>query len=601
MRKIDFPVFFKKSLPLVYTSAFLLTLLIGFIGYSTSKKIQRVMINQFNQQQLILARKISDLIQNQMAYLETTLLELKKIGESKNLQVLIRTDGLLSQYRNLLSGDVLAILIVDWDGKPLAQNRLPGWNPRQIPLPSPSSFSMYQETRSFSNRIWVGNTFFLEDKWVLPIGVPLERKEFGQDRIGGAIFFILDAIHMAQKATQGVVSGKTGYAWIINRKGIFLDHYEKDFIGQSIFLVRKAKFPQMSFKKIDDLTRDKLLQKKEGTSTYVSGWHRSRRARTEKLIAFTPIPFYETPDGSRHQTPIKASEFWSVAVVAPTAEISGLVWSLNFQQILLIVIFQFCIILGTGLWVVISNRWSHYLTIEIEKKTRQLKRSHEKLIQTERLAAVGSMASHVSHEIKNPLIAIGGMAHQLKRSPLLGEKEKEKLELITAEINRLEKLLLEVRDFTRPITPQKVKAQINTILDDIIGLFGPVLTEQHIQVKRSLNTNLPNGFFDPGQIKQVFLNLIKNAVEAMPEGGTLTLQTDLTQQGILIKISDTGSGIDPQIREQLFRPFVSSKKKGTGLGLAVSYKLVQDHNGDIQVDSSGQGTTMTVILPLEES
>jgi signal transduction histidine kinase len=211
------------------------------------------------------------------------------------------------------------------------------------------------------------------------------------------------------------------------------------------------------------------------------------------------------------------------------------------------------------------------------------------------------MASHVSHEIKNPLIAIGGLAQQLKRSPHLDEKERDKLELITTEVSRLEKMLLEVRDFTRPTTPNKVKSDINQVFRELIQLSGPVLQEHGIQIQASLDDSLPAFSFDPGQIKQVFVNLIKNAAEAMPDGGTLSILTSKEGPGVTIQIADTGTGIDAKVKENLFRPFMTTKKKGTGLGLAVSYKLIQDHNGDIHLESEmNYGTTVIIRLPLEE-
>ena len=109
---------------------------------------------------------------------------------------------------------------------------------------------------------------------------------------------------IARKATFGVVSGSTGYAWIINPEGILLDHYETDFVGRSIFEVRKARNPKLSYQAIDDLTRGELLKKKEGTAQYISGWHRSRVTRTQKLIAYTPIPFYETPERTGRPQPL---------------------------------------------------------------------------------------------------------------------------------------------------------------------------------------------------------------------------------------------------------------------------------------------------------
>jgi two-component system, NtrC family, sensor histidine kinase HydH len=221
------------------------------------------------------------------------------------------------------------------------------------------------------------------------------------------------------------------------------------------------------------------------------------------------------------------------------------------------------------------------------------------LIHSERLAAVGTMASHVSHEIKNPLIAIGGLAQQLKRSPNLGEKEKGKLDLITGEVMRLENILIEVKDFTRPTVPHKIKAQINHVIEEVIQLFNPQFTQKKVEVKTSLAQDLPEFDFDPEQIKQVLLNLIKNASEAMPEGGTIRVATTSEEDQVFVEVSDTGTGIPPQSINELFRPFFTTKKGGTGLGLAVSYKLIQDHNGDIKIKSEpDQGTVVTIQIPL---
>jgi signal transduction histidine kinase len=239
------------------------------------------------------------------------------------------------------------------------------------------------------------------------------------------------------------------------------------------------------------------------------------------------------------------------------------------------------------------------LAIEVDRKTEELKKSQEKLIHSERLAAVGSMASHVSHEIKNPLMAIGGLAQQLKRSANLGDREKEKLDLITKEVSRLENMLIEVRDFTRPTTPRKIKGAINPLIQEVLALMKPVFTDQKIEIQFYLDPHLPEFEFDPEQWKQVLLNLIKNAAEAMTAGGRLSVKTYLLALKVFIEISDTGKGISPEHLTNLFRPFFTTKKKGTGLGLAVSYKIIHDHNGDIQVTSEvNQGTRVVVQLPL---
>jgi two-component system, NtrC family, sensor histidine kinase HydH len=600
MKTATFAALLKKSLPLLYVLAVALTILIGWVGYSTSRQIQETITRQFNQQQLTLARKISNHIQNQIAYLQSTLLGLREIRDLID-PAASGERNVFWNYRQILAGDVLSLMILDRQGRPVLKAQDPSWNPGEIPLPSPASLSAYLPSALTPNRVWVGRTFSLAGKWVLPLMAPFGPKGPSAPEVGGAVVLILDAIHIAGKATAGVVSGTTGYAWVITSQGILLDHYESTFVGRSIFEVRKARNPNISYRDIDDLTRRDLLQRKEGTSRYTSGWHRNKVTLTEKLIAYTAIPFYETPDRDLRSRPLPADEFWSVALVAPIEEVSGLIRSLNYQQFLLIGIFQMLIIVGTGMFVFISNRWSRYLAIEVDRKTEELKKSQEKLVHSERLAAVGSMASHVSHEIKNPLIAIGGMAHQLKRSPNLTDKEKDKLDLVINEIGRLENMLLEVRDFTRPTTPRKIRTSLHRLIKEITELLSDLTREQQIEVLTDLDPRVTEFSFDPDQMKQVLLNLIKNALEAMPEGGRLSVTTRREDDQAVVEISDTGQGFEKDHQTDLFRPFYTTKKKGTGLGLAVSYKIVQDHNGDIRVDSqTGRGTRVVVLLPITD-
>ena len=599
MRNIPFPSLLKKLLPLVYVGALALTVLIAYVGYSTSRQAQEIITSQFNHQQLILARKISDHIQNQISHLQQSLLAVRETWPADPRASRQASAEILGQHRQLLSGEVLSLMVLNGQGQPVWRLQDPSWTPKEVPLPELKTLGPFLPNPLSPNRVWVGRTFSLAGKWVLPLMVPLAGQTDRETGVQGAVVFILDAIQIAKKATFGVVSGSTGYAWVINPQGILLDHFENEFVGRSIFEVRKARNPQLSYKMIDDLTRRELLQKKEGTAQYLSGWHRGKLAPTEKLIAYTPIPFYETPERRGRPQPLLAEEFWSVALVAPIEEVSGLIRSLNIRQFLLIGIFQLLIIFGTGMLVFISSRWSDSLTIEVDRKTEELKKSQEKLIHSERLAAVGSMASHVSHEIKNPLIAIGGLAQQLKRSANLGDREKEKLDLITKEVSRLENMLIEVRDFTRPTTPRKIKGAVNPLIREVLDLMKPVFTDQKIEIQVDLDPRLPEFEFDPEQLKQVLLNLIKNAAEAMTAGGRLSVKTYPLKPNVFIEISDTGKGINPENLGNLFRPFFTTKKKGTGLGLAVSYKIIQDHNGDIQVASEvNQGTRMVVQLPL---
>jgi two-component system, NtrC family, sensor histidine kinase HydH len=600
MKDIPFPILLKKLLPLVYVAALALTFLIAYLGYSTSRQAQEIITSQFNQQQLILARKISDHIQNQISHLQKSLLAVRETWQVNKKTFEQASAEILLQYQQLLSGDILSLLVLNSQGRPVWRIQDPSWSPKEIPLPELNTLEPFLPNPLSPNRVWIGRTFSLAGKWVLPLMVPLSDPKGQETRVQGAIVFVLDAVRIVKKATFGVVSGSTGYAWVINPQGILFDHIEDEFVGRSLFDVRKARNVELSYKIIDDLTLRELLLRKEGMGKYVSGWHRNKLTKTVKLIAYTPIPFYETPERKGRPQPLLAEEFWSVALVAPIEEVSGLIRSLNIRQFLLFGIFQLLIIFGTGMLVYIASRWSGTLAIEVDRKTEELKKSQERLIHSERLAAVGSMASHVSHEIKNPLIAVGGLAQQLKRSANLGDREKEKLDLITREVSRLENMLIEVRDFTRPTVPRKIKGAVNPLIQEILALMKPVFTDQKIEIQEDLDPRLPAFEFDPEQVKQVLLNLIKNAAEAMTSGGRLEVKTRTLEQNVMIEISDTGKGISPEHLTHLFRPFFTTKKKGTGLGLAVSYKIIQDHNGEIKINSEvNQGTRVVVQLPLQ--
>ncbi len=263
MKKVSFSSLLTKSLPAVYALALLLTLIICFTYYSTLKKINQVITRQFNDQQLVLARKISDHVQNQISHLETSLLELKKILELEGLPAVTKLQNILFQHPDLVSGDVLAILILDEKGKMV--QKIPGkdWDPTAIPLPVSQPHSFFLERSVVQNQVWIGNTSFEEGRWTLPLGVSLQPRSPGEKRIKGTVFFLIDAVRIAQKATQGVISGTSGYAWIINPQGILLDHPEHTFIGKTIFWVLQTTSPHLSVKKIDDLVRNEFLKKKK--------------------------------------------------------------------------------------------------------------------------------------------------------------------------------------------------------------------------------------------------------------------------------------------------------------------------------------------------
>ncbi|MEJ2671061.1 MAG: GAF domain-containing protein [Deltaproteobacteria bacterium] len=229
---------------------------------------------------------------------------------------------------------------------------------------------------------------------------------------------------------------------------------------------------------------------------------------------------------------------------------------------------------------------------------RERKRMEEELLRSERLAVLGKMAAHISHEIKNPLMLIGGFARQvLKDSATQVPKNVEKLKVIVDEVKRLEDFLVEVGGYAKFSEPQKQPEDLNLLVRETCARLEPSLRESNIELALDLAPDLPEIPFDPAHIRQVVLNIAKNALEAMESGGKLTITSGRQKDRVFVQIGDTGSGIPPENLEKIFQPFFSSKPKGSGLGLAISQKIIEAHQGEITIDSEpDKGTQVTIFL-----
>ncbi len=232
----------------------------------------------------------------------------------------------------------------------------------------------------------------------------------------------------------------------------------------------------------------------------------------------------------------------------------------------------------------------------------EYKAMEDRVLQTERLAAVGNTVTHIAHEIKNPLLIIGGFARQLLKIPDLDDKSHHKLSIMAEEVSHLEEMVAEMRDFVRRPPAQKHPGRIGDALTAALELFQDTFAEHNIQVRRVEETPLPPVTFDPQQVHQVLINLLKNALEAMPRGGEITITSRVRETKAEISIADTGEGIAPEVLANIFQPYFTTKEKGTGIGLAICQSIIQEHGGVIQVDSTpGRGTTFTIRLPLDEA
>ena len=223
----------------------------------------------------------------------------------------------------------------------------------------------------------------------------------------------------------------------------------------------------------------------------------------------------------------------------------------------------------------------------------------EKITQSERLAALGQLVAEITHEIKNPLMMIGGFARQLTRSEE-DEKSLQKLNVITAEVKRLEALLADLREFYLPRSNTFEKGDIKALLQEIYSLVKEDCEMKEIHIVMDLADAPLFVKGDAQRLKQVFLNLVKNGAEAMEKGGDLSIRAALSGEGVEVTVTDSGCGIPEKHRAQIFQPFFTTKSFGTGLGLSVSKRIIDEHEGgSFTVDSKeGKGSVFRVTLPV---
>ncbi len=239
----------------------------------------------------------------------------------------------------------------------------------------------------------------------------------------------------------------------------------------------------------------------------------------------------------------------------------------------------------------------------------------QRLARAERLATIGELAASLAHEIKNPLAGIAGaiqvMADELPES----EPRKEIMREILSQVHRLDRTVRDLLAFARPGKPDIAPCDIHQVLDRVLLLLAESPEAKHVRVVRAYQPGLPWMHADGKLLGQVFLNLLLNAVQAMPTGGQITLRTALLEvngadgeageaRGRMVEVTlaDTGPGIPPHVLKDIFKPFITTKRRGTGLGLSVSRRIVEDHGGWIEAESPpGQGATFRIFLPLGRS
>jgi len=254
------------------------------------------------------------------------------------------------------------------------------------------------------------------------------------------------------------------------------------------------------------------------------------------------------------------------------------------------------------------NAYKEILSLNdrLNASIKQLEQTQKQLIQSEKMSALGGLSASVAHEINNPLAGVLVYAKLMSRKLASGNIDKEEfavnMKKIEDAVSYCSKIVRSLLDFARQTEPTLKPINVKDIIEQVITLVGHQADIKHVKISRSEAKNLSPILADFGQIQQVFVNLMVNAIQATGEGGQITITTEQTADGFVkISFMDTGTGISPENIKKLFTPFFTTKGevKGVGLGLSVSYGLVERHNGKIEVASElGKGSTFTVLLPV---
>jgi len=359
-----------------------MTLLLGavlILGWLSSRKVKEIVTEDFNQQQLVIARHVARQVENSIDSLKRELQLLSLSPSIQYFEAAWLSNRMEISFSSIKHQGTLEIRFTDNSMQRVFHVTSDHKCAAESPLPEDLEHLAWARQEKNRGQMVLSNvTPLLSDDGsatpILKMMIPVWQVSVDQShpvplkKFSGVLVFVVDVNHLIDPLTKEIRSGKTGYAWVIDEQGTFLYHQESSFTGKNAFEARKGKKPTISFARINEIQKEKMLKAEEGKTWYISGWHRGMEGEIRKLIAYTPILLEERPE----------KRFWSVAVVAPVSEVEGSIHSIQIQQLLLqgIIIF---VILSGGLFVnfMILN-WSNILEQEVTKKTIELKKSEQR-------------------------------------------------------------------------------------------------------------------------------------------------------------------------------------------------------------------------------
>ena len=684
--------------------AVLILLVTVVIHHRFTRQMVRRVSDQFNQEQLAVARSVRKLVENTFNAVERDMLQIAERGSAPDVDPQTLSARCQLELERVVATGISEILIWDSD----TDNAWAISRGEQTKALSPVAYFTGEALPRTGDILMIrrrNQAFPPEMLMVTPLGTG--KRWY--------LFFRVNLTWLLSPLVNDIRSGVSGYVWIIDDQGQFLYHPYTDYIGHSAFDVRGQTYPELNFDEINHIQKEQMLKGLEGTGTYQAGWHRGITGNMDKLIAFCPIYISVTPN-----------RFWSVAVVAPTHEIAGAVKQIHHWELALLGLLLVVVVMGATALILMEHRFSERLENLVAVRTRALKRSEEKyrllvesaedfiftldekahlksvnsytahifgidagdlvgrslsdflsdevasrnikavqqvfatrrsvreeielqsgdqpmwlnanymplknesgeittvlciardiseskifqrrLVTTEKLAALGTLAAGVAHEINNPLGVILGFCDLLVRKQPPESQAYQDLKIIERQGLHCKEIVDNLLSFARDRKESEKSTDLGHCLDEIIKMARHSIERQGVRLDIRIADSLPLVCGDCRQLQQVFLNLMNNAVGAMSEGGWLTISAvwDKASRHAVVKVSDTGCGISEGNMDRIYEPFFTTKPEGqgTGLGLFVSYGIISRFGGSLHCQSriaekagDKSGTTFTVELP----
>ena len=726
----------KKVYIVVITLTVILLVSAFIFGILSANKMRDIISEQFNQQQLTIAKGVASKIEDKFTFLKN---ELHTLHLSPSIQYLELSwpNRMRITLENVKKLGVISIGLLDSEGRHIYRVNADGEKETITGNFADSEVLLWSKDPAHRDQFFLKRTdaqFPAEPASTPYLAIVTPTYQVSVDAshpqatgiFTGFLYFLIDPYQLIKQYAKDIQSGQSGYAWVIDRQGMFLFHPEGGFIGKSAFEVREKRAPKISFAEINEIQREKMLAGQEGVSWYTSGWHRGIAKEMKKFIAYAPI----IVEGSNQKLT------WSVAVVAPQTEVEGAVHDVYLRQFLLQGVILFIILLIGVAVIYYESRWSAALEVEVQRKTAALEKSknelakseklykslvesaedailnvdakgeiisinrygakvlgytpqgimgktisdvfpgktreeldrlvrevfidtrgrratheltlgskeyffninltpikeddqvlsvlimahditsqkemEEQLYHTEKLASLGQLAAGVAHEINNPLAIILGFSDMLLEKLNENSQEYEMIKTIERQGNNCKKIVENLMTFARAPEKDQYDTDINRSVETVLEVVKNTLLTKKVKFSADLAEELPRARGDAAQLQQVFLNLITNAVLAMPQGGRLTITTRLDglNKKVQIRFADTGEGIKKEHLPKIYDPFFTTRKvgEGTGLGLSVSYAIVTKFGGTISCESKTKaeakdqesGTIFTISLPVAE-